>query len=523
MANVSHLVRRVLRFTQHFIQWLFISLILLALLQYSSVPLGLDWYAVAALAQDYQFDYVTWELNAVGAKLDQTLYGLHPFMTEADRSQYVRAYMADLQQVQALEAQINARFADPHEPDPDAATAGLRADLSRRRASLDERQSLVEAVLEGQIAAVLVEQGLSVGGQILPPVAARFSRVPNLLVVSPRDQIRFDISINLDPMTADETAALETTIDVKRNVSSLVVPLGGIALYPTMVLETASIPWALDTFAHEWLHNYLMAFPLGLAYFSGESFVGETRIINETTASLFGREMSRLTLARYYPDLLPPENTGEQPSAPTESPPAPPVFDFGATMDATRREVDRLLADGQIEQAEAYMEERRQLFVANGYLIRKLNQAYFAFYGGYQSGAPGAGGEDPIGPAVQAVRDASPSLHQWVITMRGITSRAQLLAAVEGQAKMAGGLENEEKMSQPDCMYCGGELEERSVNRLQQYQGRWVLIENVPALVCRQCGEVFFTPAAHDLVVELVMGNHEPVRMETVAVYNTAH
>ena len=56
------------------------------------------------------------------------------------------------------------------------------------------------------------------------------------------------------------------------------MPLGGIALYPSMVLETASIPAALDTISHEWLHHYLFFFPLGLEYFTGDSFVGETRM-----------------------------------------------------------------------------------------------------------------------------------------------------------------------------------------------------------------------------------------------------
>ncbi|MBI5668830.1 MAG: hypothetical protein HZC41_12560 [Chloroflexi bacterium] len=435
MARWTVGLRRVLRWLRRALAWALLIGLMLALLQYSTVPLGLDWYAVATLAQDEQFDYVTWELNAIGVKIHQTLYGLHPFMSETDRTQRVRDYMADLQQAQALEAQINAIYSDPNQPNPDAASADLRAQLRRLRADLDDRQALVEAILEGQVAAVLAEQGFAVAGQILPPVSAHFTRVPNLLVVSPRDQIRFDISINLDPMTADEITTLEATIDHKRKVSSLVVPLGGIAMYPTMVLETASIPWALDTISHEWLHNYLFAFPLGLSYFSGESFVGETRVINETTANLFGREMSRLVLARYYPDLLPPESRGEQPSVPAE-PAEPPAFDFGREMDITRRTVDRLLGAGQVDKAEAYMEERRQVFVANGYSIRKLNQAYFAFYGGYQSGEPGAGGEDPVGPAIQAIRDASPSLHAWIVTMRGITSREQLLA-VENQLEGA--------------------------------------------------------------------------------------
>src|SRR5690606_11443282 len=99
----------------------------------------------------------------------------------------------------------------------------------------------------------------------------------------------------------------------------------------------------------------------------------------------------------------------------------------GAEMDRTRRRVDDLLAEGKVDEAEAYMEKRRRLFVENGYNIRKLNQAYFAFYGGYQSGAPGAGGADPIGPAVQAILDHSDSIHDWIVTMRGITTREELL------------------------------------------------------------------------------------------------
>jgi len=403
-------------------------ILLLFLLQSSTVPLGVQWNAVSAIASPYQFDYLTWEINALALKAGETLYGLHPFMSETERTRYVRDYMNMLQQAQGIEAQMSTLFADPTIADPVSATADLQARRNRLRADLDQKQPLVEAILEGQVAAVLVEQGFAVLGQVLPPVSAHFTQVPNLLVVSPRDQIRFDISINLNPMTIEEMTALENRIDSEQNVSSLVVPLGGIALYPAMVLETASIPYALDTIAHEWLHHYLFAFPLGLQYFNGESFAGEARIINETTASLFGQEISRLVLARYYPDLLPPD-VADPPSDSPLSPTLSPSFDFAAEMDQTRRRVDALLAEGAMEVAEAYMEERRRLFVSNGYLIRKLNQAYFAFYGGYQAGdTPGVGGADPIGPAVQAIRAASPSIHDWIVVIRGITTREELLA-----------------------------------------------------------------------------------------------
>ena len=73
-------------------------------------------------------------------------------------------------------------------------------------------------------------------------------------------------------------------------------------------------------------------------------------------------------------------------------------------MHATRVVVDAMLASGKIDDAENYMEQRRQVFVNNGYFIRRLNQAYFAFYGAYADVPGGAAGEDPVGPAVRALR-----------------------------------------------------------------------------------------------------------------------
>lgn len=394
------------------------------LMQGSSLLLDDPWRIAGFIARDYQFDYISWEINALAAKTGQTLFGVHPFMSEADRSATVRAYMADLARAQSLEGQIGAIYANSD--DSEAESAALRAERDALRASLDARVTLVEGILEGQVAAALVEQGYGLAGQLVPPIAARLAQMPMLLVTSPREEIRFDISMSLNPMTVDEQAALETEIDETLDVSSLIVPLGGLALYPTMVIEYPSIPYTLEVFAHEWLHNYLIFFPLGF-YALGDP---ETRIINETTARQFGEEVGRLVTARYYPDLLPAPPTAN--AVPAEAQ-APPPFDFGAAMHETRVTVDALLAEGRVDDAEAYMEERRQVFVANGYLIRKLNQAYFAFYGGYQSPGGGAGGADPIGPAVAALREQSASIYDWIAALRGVTTRAELVNAAGSQ------------------------------------------------------------------------------------------
>ncbi|NDJ54220.1 MAG: hypothetical protein GYB68_14205, partial [Chloroflexi bacterium] len=110
----------------------------------------------------------------------------------------------------------------------------------------------------------------------------------------------------------------------------------------------------------------------------------------------------------------------------------PPAFDFRAEMRETRIVVDDMLLAGQIEDAEAYMEARRAIFVQNGYRVRKINQAYFAFYGAYAD-RPGAGGQDPVGPAVRQLRLQSDSLFDFVAAMRRITTLEELQDLLEAQ------------------------------------------------------------------------------------------
>jgi hypothetical protein len=67
------------------------------------------------------------------------------------------------------------------------------------------------------------------------------------------------------------------------------------------------------------------------------------------------------------------------------------------------------------------------VFWENGYRLRKLNQAFFAFYGAYD-GAPGGGaaGADPVGPAVRLLRRRSASAGEFIQTIAWFTSVEQL-------------------------------------------------------------------------------------------------
>lgn len=132
--------------------------------------------------------------------------------------------------------------------------------------------------------------------------------------------------------------------------------------------------------------------------------------LNETVASLAGLELGDKVFASLTGNVV--DRTQQLTTTTTK----PDEFDFRSEMRQTRLKAEEYLAAGRIEEAETYMEERRQLFVANGYPIRKLNQAYFAFHGTY---AASAASISPIGDQVQQLRDHSTSLDHFMKTVSG--------------------------------------------------------------------------------------------------------
>ena len=279
------------------LRWLFIVTVIAVLLRNSTTQFGQPYYALSAHVVDTHFDYIAWELGAVSAKAGQAAAGTHGFMTEAERSAFVRAYFDDMAAVQQAEAQINALYTDPNVEDPFAASVDLREQRDAQREKLAARQALVESILEGQVSAVIVDEGFGLGGQLLPPVWMRFTQQTMLLVASPREEIDMEYALTVEPIPVDERERIEAEIYADENLSAVIVPIGGMALYPAMIVETSSLTWAVETFAHEWFHHYLMFFPLGWSteYFGS----GEARIINETTTSIFGREIALKVLERY--------------------------------------------------------------------------------------------------------------------------------------------------------------------------------------------------------------------------------
>ena len=73
------------------------AVLFIAFVPRSSVLISDKWQAIAWEVSPHQFDYIGWELNAIAAKADQLLFGQQAYMDEAQRSQFVRDYMMDLE------------------------------------------------------------------------------------------------------------------------------------------------------------------------------------------------------------------------------------------------------------------------------------------------------------------------------------------------------------------------------------------------------------------------------------------
>ncbi len=375
----------------------------------------------------HAFRLAAWEAQALSRKARDAIIQPGAALDAAAQHALVVAYFDAVGRVGHLNGQIERIYADPTETEPRTAAAALQDELDSLRAEQVRRRPTVERILEQQVAAVLIEQGLTTGGHVWPLVRFQFTESPCYLIVSPRDRIVVEEGIYLEPdLALAQMEGIETAVEGQLDASALVEGTGGFSSYPTMVIEYPDMAWVLSTIAHEWGHTYLFFRPLGWHY--GDS--GDTRTINETTVSILGDEIAARVLARYYEDQASPS---DWPRPLAMSPewwapaPAPPRFEFGKFMRETRLHVDQLLAAGKVADAEAYMESQRQVLVEHGYPIRKLNQAYFAFHGSY---AVGPSATDPIGGKLRALRYRTGSLAEFMQVVSRITSAADLDAAL---------------------------------------------------------------------------------------------
>jgi len=275
--------------------------------------------------------------------------------------------------------------------------------------------------LPENISSILIAENITV----LPQVRIKLVEPPLLLVISPRDRIfYYDRVLLLPGLSADVMAQIEGKVDAL-GMSSLVVPLGGFgAAYPAIVSPDMADQHIVNAAVEEWAHQYLAFKPLGFLYLIDSLGLRQDPdiiVMNETLAGIIAQEIGDKVYDRYYSDA------GSRVISPGQA-----AFDFDREMRETRHNTDGLLDAGKIEEAERYMESRRLDFNRQGYRIRKLNQAYFAFHGIYGQD-PGAAG--PVYQDMLELRKNYAGLAEFVDKISAMTSYADLEKSVNAPLK----------------------------------------------------------------------------------------
>jgi hypothetical protein len=394
---------------------LLLLLLLLALTGGSLHPADYFGYLTDPLTGPYRFDWSAYEARTLWEKLTSQTLGIDEprGLDDNQRVHTVREYFALVQEIGRLEGEIAIKRAKEGEA---ADTASLQAQLEEVRAERLRSENLVENIIRQQVEQVLLSQGITLHlplfqGRVMPPVEFEFQSSPDFLVISRRDRIERIASLSLQPDLSLETMEQIEDYTDQFDVSSLVVPTGGVGAYPTVIVENTSLDFAIRVVIHEWTHNYLFFCPLGQHYADSQELMS----MNETVASMVEDELSLELASRYYPDIYESRMAAlaAEPSGPSGQA-HEDEFSFNAQMRKTWLRVQELLAAGKVQEAETYMGQRRQKLVEMGYYIRKLNQAYFAFYGSYAAGKGWVAETNPIGEQMHTLRERSPSLADFL-------------------------------------------------------------------------------------------------------------
>jgi hypothetical protein len=374
---------------------------------------------ISRAAAPFGYDLTGWEWRHLA---NRWLYKIGHLFDDGpsleEENDLVRRYFALADDIAALEREQTAGQAG-------------QATLDEKRQEQKGIENKVEDILERRLTRVLEDEGLTTSLPlfssvrfVFPPVDFEFDRPPTVLAISPRDKISLQQAILLRSGLSERDVSSLEARTAATGVSSVVLDIHAIAFYPSAIPADTTYEAAVDSIAHEWLHQYFFFHPLGRNYFRSNL----TRTLNETAANIGGRELGRLLRERF-----PLDDVNSPASAPSPTPQTPKI-DFRKEMHDLRTQVDALLGEGKVDEAEALMEERRQFLAENGYYIRKINQAYFAFNGLYAD-TPASG--SPIGPKMTELRQLSPSLGEFLRAVSGITSEEdldRLLAQSQGQA-----------------------------------------------------------------------------------------
>ena len=351
------------------------------------------------------FNVVQWELRHVPGKwLYLTGQLLGGGLSREGEDERLQRFLLLSDQIRGVEVAFAAGDAD---------------ELQTLLAERDKLENDVEAIIEGRLTAVLEEAGLESSlplfpdaRWVFPPVDVEFDEPPRSLSISPRSHIELIERRPLRPgLSLDEAVEREADVESAGDVAALVGSLAGAATYPSIVAPVGDYRRLVSTIAHEWVHHYLFFKPLGARYYDSI----QLRTLNETVADVAGDALAALVIER-FPS---PADASEVQAEPDRA----PAVDVDAFLRELRRDAEALLTAGQIEVAEALMEERRLELADQGVVFRRINQAFFAARGIY---ATSPGSVDPTGEQLRTLLEQAGGVGAFLRSAAEFKNVAQL-------------------------------------------------------------------------------------------------
>jgi YgiT-type zinc finger domain-containing protein len=70
------------------------------------------------------------------------------------------------------------------------------------------------------------------------------------------------------------------------------------------------------------------------------------------------------------------------------------------------------------------------------------------------------------------------------------------------------------------CYFCKGRVIKETITHLHTWKDKFFLFEDVPAEVCQQCGETYFSPEALEAMDKIATSDMRPKTTVTVPVFS---
>jgi HTH-type transcriptional regulator / antitoxin MqsA len=80
----------------------------------------------------------------------------------------------------------------------------------------------------------------------------------------------------------------------------------------------------------------------------------------------------------------------------------------------------------------------------------------------------------------------------------------------------------DQEVEKMKCGFCGGKTIKAEVTFTYEGEGRFLIVEHVPAAVCLRCGEKTYSPGVTDELLRFARAEDRPTRKIEVPVYDFA-